>query len=192
MPSFPISYGERVSGGYRNLKLFPFTLLSPRDFMLKVLPAGNVLSLGLLSSVWLFSSPLWSAQGGLWVAVGVLSVGNLIWCLLSPSSGDLRAPQQRQSDTFSVCHHLLPERPFSLSGFALKFLSLPPWTLSSFAVVSESLAMPSSFHCEPHIHSLTVRLSVLGRVLQHFLLPTPFFFLTFVAFLLLLHPTQPI
>lgn len=32
------------------------------------------------------------------------------------------------------------------------------------------------FNCDPHIHNLIVRLSVLGEVVQHSLLPTPFFF----------------
>lgn len=120
--SFPISYGGRASGGYRNLKLFPFTLLSSTDFMLKVMPVGNLLSLGLLSSVWLFSSTLWSVQGCLWVTVEVLSVGNLMCCLLGPSSGDFRAPQKCQSDTLSVCLFLSQALLWNI------FHSLPePW-----------------------------------------------------------------
>lgn len=36
--------------------------------------------------------------------------------------------------------------------------------------------MPPSSNCETNIHNLTVRLSVLGEVLQHFLLPAHCFF----------------
>lgn len=56
--NFPLVMGERVSCGYRNLKQLPSALLSATYFTLKVLPVGDLLSLGLLTSVCVFSSTL--------------------------------------------------------------------------------------------------------------------------------------
>lgn len=85
--------------------------------------------------------------------------------------------------------HSLSLPPSSSRGLFLSrallwnfFHSLPE-PLTVFAVVSESLALLPSFNCEPPIHNLTVRLSMLGEVLQQFLLPTPFFFSLLLYFL---------
>lgn len=160
--------------------------------MLKVLPAGNLLSLGSWVQCGFLAAPfdqLKAAREWQWKS---FLLG--IWCDASSvpalgTSGHLSSVKV----TFFQSAIIFSQRGLFLSRALLwNFFHCLPEPLVVFAVVSESLALPPSFHCEPHIHNLTARLSVLGEVLQHFLLPTPFFFLTFVVFLILLHPTQPI
>lgn len=50
----------------------------------------------------------------LWVTVKILPARNLMWCLLSPSSGNFKAYLQHW---MSACPHLLFQRSFSVSTF---------------------------------------------------------------------------
>lgn len=74
------------------------------------------------------------------------------------------------------------QRPFPLSAFALKFLfHCLPESLTGFVVLSDSLATFLHFNCKPHeTHSGRKGIAAFPSAN------------TFVAFLALLDPTQPI